>query len=231
VQAGAVLALLAVVLASAGVTKPTLTVAVSGNGSVASRPAGISCKPSCKLRARKGAKVTLTASPNQGAEFSHWSAPCGTSYVCTVKMTKSRFVTAFFKKAPPPLPAPLPPPLPAPPAKAGHYVGTYTDGTFMRFDVNGSIASNFNFDFNGECPNGSTTYDTGFVVSGPFVLASDGSFSAVTTTTFSNSAVTVTLAGTATPAGTASGTLNISIAFNGGDTCTSKGTWSAQDQS
>lgn len=211
-------------------TKPTLTVAVSGSGTVTSSPAGIDCRPACKLHGRTGQKITLTASPGDGYDFSHWSAPCGTSFKCTVKMSGSRVVHAFFKAQPAPPPPPPPPP---PPAKPGNYSGTYTDGTFFQVFVDslGAHASSFYFDFNGHCADGGTSYDTGFVVKGPFPIQSDGSFSGTETTTFPDSTVTTTVNGKFTSSGSASGTLNVGIAFSDGSNCTSTGTWTAQDQS
>ncbi|MFL5909771.1 MAG: InlB B-repeat-containing protein [Gaiellaceae bacterium] len=212
-------------------TKPTLTVVVSGSGVVTSSPAGINCRPACKIHARKGAKITLTASGNGGSEFSHWSAPCGTSFKCTVKMTGSRVVHAFFKAEPPaPAPAPPPPP-PPPPAKAGHYAGTYTDGSFFKFDVQGTSLTNLGFDFNGHCSDGSTIADSGVSITGSFPIGSDGSFSGPITLTFSDASGSATVAGKANATGLASGTLQINLTFNDGTTCTSSGTWTAQDQS
>ena len=222
-------AALGMVGAAAGAaTKPTLTVAISGDGSVTSHPAGINCHPACKLHVRTGLKVTLTASPNNGAEFSHWSAPCGTSFTCTVKMTGSRVVHVFFKAQPAP-----PPPPPPPPAKPGNYAGTYTDGTFFQLFVDslGANASNLYFDFNGHCANGGSSDDAGFPMNGPFPIQSDGTFSGTTTFTFPNSTVTATVNGKFMSSGSATGTLNIGIAFTDGTSCTSTGTWTAQLQS
>src|SRR5579864_9264539 len=121
VRIGIVAAALGLVGAASGAApKPTLTVAIGGRGAVTSTPAGINCRPRCTLHVKKGAKVTLTANPNAGEEFSRWSAPCGTKLKCTVKLTGSRVVHAYFKQAPPPLPPPPPPPVPKP----GHYAGT-----------------------------------------------------------------------------------------------------------
>jgi len=215
--------------AAGAATRPTLTVAVTGNGTVTSSPSGIACRPACKLRARQGQKITLTASPNDGYAFSHWSAPCGTSITCSVKMTGTRVVHAFFK-AEPPAPQPLPPP--PPPAKPGNYAGTYTDGTFFKVFVDspGAHALDVYFDFNGECSNGGTSWDTGFVMNGPFAIQPDGTFSGTATTTFSDSTVSATVNGTFTASGSASGTLSVGIDFSDGTDCTSSGTWSAQDQ-
>ena len=218
-------AALAFVSAAAGATpKVKLTVAVSGNGSVASFPAGVHCKPKCALLIRKGAKVVLTATPNGTAEFSHWSAPCGTSYKCTVKMTRARAVHAYFKATPPPPPPPPPPPTP----EAGRYKGTYSDGTFFFFDLSGTSITNVNFDFNGECSDGGTSYDEGTYLNGPFTVGSDGSFSGTATVNYSNGTGTFSVAGNVTTTGAASGTLHATIDFTNGPDCTSTGTWTAQ---
>ena len=221
---------LAFVGVAAGATpKPSLTVAITGNGTVSSQPAGIDCRPACTLHGRKGEKVTLTATPESGAEFSHWSAPCGESYVCTVKLTTSRVVHAFFTTPPPAAPLPTPPTPTLP--RSGHYVGKYTDGTFFNLDVQGTLAYNLYFDFNGSCSNGGNSWDTGFVAFGPYAVAADGSFSGTAHKVFSNATVDATLSGTISSVGLASGNLSVTIAFNTGVTCTSKGTWTAQDQS
>ncbi|HEY2073667.1 MAG TPA: hypothetical protein VGG88_08840, partial [Gaiellaceae bacterium] len=118
-----VAAALGLVGAASGATaKVKLTVAITGGGSVSSSTGSIDCKPKCTASVKKGAKVVLTATPNENSEFSHWSAPCGQNDTCAVKMTKARTVHAYFK--PEPKPPALPPPPPGP--KAGHYVGTYT---------------------------------------------------------------------------------------------------------
>jgi hypothetical protein len=213
--------------ASAAAPKATLTVAVSGSGTVTSSPSGINCKPSCTLHGKKGEKVVLTATPNSGDEFSHWSAPCGTNFTCTVKMAGSRTIHAFFKKeaTTPTPPAPPPPPTP----QQGQYSGTYTDGTFIKFTVQGSSVGTFSFDNNGECDDGGTSYGS-LNVNGPFTVQSDLTFTGTSNFAISNGNVSVTITGTLTTSGQANGTLNITLAFTGGPTCTSKGTWTAQDQ-
>jgi hypothetical protein len=227
-------AALGMVGAAAGAaTKPTLTVAISGDGSVTSHPAGIDCHPACKLHVRTGLKVTLTASPNNGAEFSHWSAPCGKSFTCTVKMTGSRVVHAFFKAQPAPPPPPPPPP---PPAKPGNYAGTYTDGTFIKFEVgpSGLSLGNISYDLNGHCSNGGTSYGEDFAP-GPFAIQPDGSFQGMYSYTFTTGNGTLNISGKFAQDGSASGTLNDSFTFTSGDSsgisCTTTGTWSAQVQS
>ena len=220
------------VASSAAVAKVTLTVVTSGDGSVVSKPAGIACPSSCKLHVRKGTHVVLTATANDGSNFSHWSAPCGKSPTCGVTMTKSKSEHAFFTAQPSStIPTPTPPPAPVGP-KAGHYVGKYTDGSFFNFDVVGTSVTNVTFDFNGSCSNGGNMDDSGVKINGSFTIHSDGSFSGPITLNFSNASGSAALAGTVGTSGSANGTLKISITFNDGSaTCTSTGTWTAQDQS
>lgn len=212
------------VLVLAGAPKETLRVVVGGSGTVTSAPAGIDCKPACALHVKKGARVKLTASPKRGAVFSRWSKPCGTSRTCTLKMTRSRTMHAYFEPAHAP-----PPPPPPPPARAGHYRGTYSDGTTFDFDVQGTTMTNLAFDFNGDCSNGGTQSGPLTRIDGTFPIGPDGSVSGHITLTYGNSAGAADFTGTFTPAGSGSGTLKVSLTFpNGGPTCTSSGTWTAQ---
>ena len=125
--AGAVLVLggVGAVTSSAAAPKVTLTVVVSGNGSVVSKPAGITCPSSCKLHVHKGTHVVLKATPGDGAVFSHWAAPCGTSRTCGMTMSKSKSAHAVFKSqatTPPTTTPTTPTPPPAAVARSGHYV-------------------------------------------------------------------------------------------------------------
>lgn len=59
---------------------------------------GIDCPGDCSQTFSEGASVQLTASPNDGYAFDHWSGACsGTS--CTVTMNADRDVTAHFTEA------------------------------------------------------------------------------------------------------------------------------------
>ena len=193
-----------------------LTVAVSGGGHVTSKPGGLDCGTMCKTHVRKGAKVTLRATPSAGFAFSRWSAPCGKAPTCTLTISHARVVRAFFTALPPPGP------------EEGHYAGTYTDGSFFAFDLSRATVANVAFDFNGECSNGGTSFDTGVTFAGPFTVGSDGAFSGTGSLTFPHSTVTATMAGTVATTGTASGTLRVEIAYDDGTTCTSSGTWTAK---
>ena len=74
------------------------TGAGSGNGSVSSSPAGISCGTDCSEPYDSGTSVTLTASAAGGATFAGWSG-CNTvsGATCTVTMSAARTVTATLQ--------------------------------------------------------------------------------------------------------------------------------------
>jgi CSLREA domain-containing protein len=74
----------------------TLTVAVSGSGSVTSVPPGISCPGDCTQDYDDGTSVSLTPTPDPGWVFSAWTGDCTGSGACTVSMTAARSVTATF---------------------------------------------------------------------------------------------------------------------------------------
>src|SRR5262245_22790322 len=90
VAAGVVLVVLAVVgwlVLRDGTAAGTLTVTVSGNGSVSSSPTGISCPSGCQASYPTGTVVTLTATPASGATFGSWQncpAPDGARCQITV---------------------------------------------------------------------------------------------------------------------------------------------------
>ena len=73
-----------------------LTVTVSGNGTVTSSPAGISCPGDCMETYLDGTGVLLTATPGAGAVFSGWSGACTGTGTCNVTMSAARSVTATF---------------------------------------------------------------------------------------------------------------------------------------
>jgi Divergent InlB B-repeat domain len=73
-----------------------LTVSVTGSGTVASNPSGISCPSTCSHAFIGGSQVTLTASPTAGWVFSSWGGACSGSGGCTVQMNAASSVTATF---------------------------------------------------------------------------------------------------------------------------------------
>ena len=78
----------------------TLTVSKSGNGTVRSAPAGISCGGDCSELYTSGTMVTLTATPqNKNFTFTGWSGGgCAGTNPCTVTMDANKTVTATFGK-------------------------------------------------------------------------------------------------------------------------------------
>jgi hypothetical protein len=84
----------------------TLTVSVSGGGTVTSTPAGISCASTsytdCTEPYAPGTTVTLRANSISSSTgtwlFDHWEGSCSGTYPgCTVVMSANRSVSAVFK--------------------------------------------------------------------------------------------------------------------------------------
>lgn len=78
---------------------PTLTVTVrlSGAGTVTSSPTGINCGTDCTELYASGTSVTLTAAPASGYTFASWSECTSFSgNTCTVTMDKAKSVMAVF---------------------------------------------------------------------------------------------------------------------------------------
>ena len=77
---------------------PAVTVSVTGNGTVTSSPAGISCPNVCAAIFSTGSAITLTATPNPGSTFGSWTG-CDTESgpTCNINsLTGNRAVTATF---------------------------------------------------------------------------------------------------------------------------------------
>jgi metallophosphoesterase (TIGR03768 family) len=80
----------------------TLTVTVTGPGTVASSPySGVQCPSgsSCSAAYLPGAAVTLVATAAPGAAFAGWT-PCAGQSTCTITMNGNETVTAKFTSAP-----------------------------------------------------------------------------------------------------------------------------------
>jgi hypothetical protein len=77
-------------------SQATLTVSVTGSGTVTSGPSGIACPSTCSADFGAGTNVNLTATPASGWSFSGWSGACSGSGSCTVTMSSSQAVTATF---------------------------------------------------------------------------------------------------------------------------------------
>ena len=57
-------------------TTYTLNVSTAGSGTITSNPAGINCGNTCSTTFTQSTAVTLTANPNSGYVFNHWSGSC-----------------------------------------------------------------------------------------------------------------------------------------------------------
>ena len=86
-------------------TQATLTVAVTGNGTVTSTPSGISCPTTgCTAAFGLDSTVTLTATFGTGATSVTWGAPAGsvgcasqTATTCTVALDSNQTINATFQ--------------------------------------------------------------------------------------------------------------------------------------
>ena len=74
----------------------TLSVSVTGSGSVTSSPAGINCPSTCSMSVAPGTQVTLTATPADGSGFEGWGGACSGFDNCVVTMSSAQSVTATF---------------------------------------------------------------------------------------------------------------------------------------
>jgi hypothetical protein len=74
----------------------TLSVSVSGSGTVTSSPSGINCGSTCSANFAGGSQVTLTATPVSDGSFSGWGGACSGTGSCVVTMNSAQSVTATF---------------------------------------------------------------------------------------------------------------------------------------
>jgi hypothetical protein len=77
----------------------TLSVSVSGNGTVTSSPSGVSCPSVCTMNYANGTPVMLTAAPSGGASFNGWGGACSGNGSCLVTMNSLESVTAMFSSS------------------------------------------------------------------------------------------------------------------------------------
>jgi streptogramin lyase len=75
----------------------TLSLDITGSGTVKSAPAGIACSASCSASFTTGSAVTLTATPAAGFSFAGWTGGnCVGIGTCIVTMNAATTVTAGF---------------------------------------------------------------------------------------------------------------------------------------
>jgi hypothetical protein len=85
----------------AGASSHTVTVAVTGNGTVTGASGGISCTSAggstCTATVAANSSVTLTATAGAGAGFTSWGGACsGSTTTCTFTVTGDTSVSAAF---------------------------------------------------------------------------------------------------------------------------------------
>jgi hypothetical protein len=78
----------------------TLSVELSGTGTVSSSPAGINCPAACSAAFPSGTEVTLSAAAVSGYFFAGWSGGCGSGASCTVAISAATSLTATFTSTP-----------------------------------------------------------------------------------------------------------------------------------
>jgi hypothetical protein len=78
-----------------------LSVTVSGNGTVTSAPAGVTCPGACDATFAGGTSVSLTQVAAAGWIFSGWSNDCSGAGSCSVDMSIDHDATATFTAIPP----------------------------------------------------------------------------------------------------------------------------------
>ena len=76
----------------------TLTVSVTGGGTVTSTDGAINCPGTCSSLYPANAPVTLNATPGTGWVFTGWSGACSGSGPCNITMTRNESVTATFSQ-------------------------------------------------------------------------------------------------------------------------------------
>lgn len=75
----------------------TLTVALTGTGTVGSTPPGIACPGECALSLTTGSTIELAATPGADWEFAGWRGPCSGTGSCSLTLTEDVEVTAAFR--------------------------------------------------------------------------------------------------------------------------------------
>lgn len=78
----------------------TLSVGITGSGTVTSSPSGVSCPGVCSSTFTFGTTVTLSASPAAGYTFGGWSGACSGTGICIVTMNAAVGVNATFNAVP-----------------------------------------------------------------------------------------------------------------------------------
>jgi hypothetical protein len=76
----------------------SVTLPVTGGGSVTSTPAGITCGTLCTATFQEGTTVTLMASPAPGYAFDGWSGACSGTSPCVLTLSTALAVSPRFRR-------------------------------------------------------------------------------------------------------------------------------------
>ena len=88
-------------MTAVNVTVPTLSVTLTGSGSVSSSDKIIACGNKCSSTYAIGAQVTLTAKPSSNWTFAGWTGACaGTALTCVATVNDSVIAAATFTAIP-----------------------------------------------------------------------------------------------------------------------------------
>ena len=80
----------------------TLSVSVTGGGTVTSQPVGISCLGACSAEFADGTTVALTATPGANLTLTGWGGACSGTGACNLTLSADASVIATFGAATPP---------------------------------------------------------------------------------------------------------------------------------
>ena len=94
---------IAVLPSSFLVPPQTLSVAVTGSGTVNSGDGGINCGSTCSMVYATGSVVSLTATPASGFAFTGWGGACSGVGTCIVTVNQGQSVSANFSQGSPPV--------------------------------------------------------------------------------------------------------------------------------
>lgn len=81
-------------------TYRTLTVSKTGEGTITSIPASVSCGSICSSSFLSGSTVSLIAQPDFGFVFTGWSGACSSTGTCALMMDGDKSVSASFTELP-----------------------------------------------------------------------------------------------------------------------------------
>jgi virginiamycin B lyase len=138
-------------IGSIALSQSDVLVHVSGNGTVTSAPANLSCTAFCGADFAVGQSVSLTATPASGWRFTGWSGACSGASCALAASTAIKSVTATFA----PLPSPAGPLVAAVlPSSRSAKVGTTTTAFATMINAGSTTATSCSIVPSGPNPGG-----------------------------------------------------------------------------